>query len=125
MLVARSNNTKTSYITYYTALSTLSSAAWNACEDKKFSISVLTSIADCQGNNSKVAAAKLTYDNYLSVTSLQTSYNMLNTKITNLSTTVNTQIANITTTVNNYKTAALTNVNASSYVYCITTKTDP
>ena len=70
MLVARSNNTKTSYVTYSVALSTLSSAAWNACKDKKFEISVLTDIASCNGNNSKVAAANLTYRNYLSVTGL-------------------------------------------------------
>ena len=73
MLIARSNNTKTSYVTYSVALSTLSSAAWNACKDKNFEISVLTDIASCNGNNSRVAAANLTYRNYLSVVGLQTS----------------------------------------------------
>lgn len=88
MLVARSNSTRTSYATYYTTLSTLSSAAWNSCKDKKFEISVLTDIASCSGNFSKVAAADLTYKNYLSVTGLQTSYSSLNNKLSSLSSVV-------------------------------------
>ena len=70
MLVAKSNATKTNYMTYSVALSALSSAAWNSCKDKKFEISVLTNIGDCNGNNVKVAAANLTYMNYLSIASL-------------------------------------------------------
>lgn len=88
MLVARSNNTRTNYATYYTTLSALSSAAWNSCKDKKFEISVLTDIARCSGELHKVAAAVLTYNNYLSVTGLQASYSSLNNKLSSLSSTV-------------------------------------
>lgn len=121
MLVARSNNTKTYYATYYTTLSTLSSAAWNSCKDKKFEISVLTNIASCGGNFNKVAAAALTYNNYLSVTQLQTSYNFLNNKMLSLSSAVNSQLASIRAEINNYKTAALSNVNSLVYTYIVTT----
>lgn len=124
MLVARSNNTRTSYATYYTTLSTLSSAAWNSCKDKKFEISVLTDIASCSGNFSKVAAADLTYKNYLSVTGLQTSYSSLNNKLSSLSSVVSSQIASISADVDKYKTSSLSNVNSLAFIYKVTTNRD-